>query len=370
MKGYYVHFDAKRWAGEGVLKKIKTQMQELNKHFDMEEVCVYYNERSIFRRVYDIIPFVMSNKYDIQRACKQIEAPDFLYVRSIHSDNQYMDFFRRIREKFPTCKIIVEMPTYPYDKSVEKLLYLRDLWSRRKYSKYVDRITTYSDDTKIFGVRTINIKNGIDVKEIRAVTGKQYNKSINLISISSMLAFHGYERILRGLGGYYRSGGTENIICHMVGEGPELSYYKKIVKDEKITQRVIFYGYKTGKELDEIYDVADIALGTFGFYKIDVQKSSALKTRESLAKGLPIVNGCEIDIFENGKNEYYLEFPNDKSIINIQKIIDFYYYIYQNKDRQAVIEEIRSLAFRTVDMSVTMQPVIEYIKSGKKEQLQ
>lgn len=363
MKGYYIHFGARRWAG--VAKKIDMQIQELRKYFNLEEIEIKQNKRSLLRKVYELLPFVTGKKYDLKLAYDRIENSDFLYVRAIWSDNQYISFFKTIKEFYPKCKIIVEIPTYPYDKDIQKKMLLRDVCSRRKYKKYVDVIATYSMDQEIFGLPTINIENGIDVNSMQMVTGTLDREKIRLIAVSTMLKNHGYERILQGLGNYYDNGGQRNIQIFMVGDGPERKYYESIVRRRKLEKNVIFYGRKTGKELDEIYNMSDIALTSFGFYKIDVYRMSALKTRECLAKGLPMVNGCVVDIFENMPYKYSYDFPNDDSIIDIQKIVDFYDRVYKNKEKFQVVDEIRKLAYEKVDISVTLLPIVNYIRDAR-----
>lgn len=359
LRGYYIHFGADKWIG--VKKKIEMQIKVFQQHFDVREINIGTNERSFIHKLYDTIPFVTSNKHNLNDAYKNIENPDFLYVRAIWSDNQYMDFFRSIRAKYPKCKIIVEIPTYPYDNSVEKMLVPRERWSRRKYKKYVDCIATYSEDKEIFGVPVLSIKNGIDVNSVKPAKGELDSQTIRLVAVSIMIIHHGYERVLKGLGRYYAHGGRRNIVLHMVGEGPELQNYKKIVEKEKLSEHVIFHGQKVGRELDAIYDESDIVLTTFGFYKVGVYCMNVLKSREALAKGLPLVNGCTVDIFKDEPCEYSYDFPNDNSVVNIQEIIDFYDRVYENRNKEEVIKKIRKIAYEKVDMAVVMQPIIEYI---------
>ena len=124
------------------------------------------------------------------------------------------------------------------------------------------------------------------------------------------------------------------------------------------------------KELDPIYDKADAGLGFFGLYKDKMSTISSLKSVEYLAKGLPVISGCVEDImkYENGKS-FFKIFPNDESVIDIKEIVGFYDSVYNNnKDRNSVHREIRNFARQTVDMSVVMKPVINYILGEKDDQ--
>lgn len=57
-----------------------------------------------------------------------------------------------------------------------------------------------------------------------------------------------------------------------------------------------------------------------------------------------MVTGCKTDIFIKEKYSYFYEFPNDSSILDIQKIVEFYDSIYQFRDEATVIDEIRDYA--------------------------
>lgn len=363
LKGYYVHFEARRWTG--VARKIDMQLHELKKHFEIEEIAVAQNNRSLIRKVYDAIPFVMGKKHNFKEAYRRIDHPDFVYVRGTWSDNQYMSFFRTLREKYPLCKIVVEIPTYPYDKMVEKCLYPRDLWSRRKYKYYVDRIITYSEDDIIFGVPAIRVRNGIDVDAVTVAGVNETSSEIHLIAVASLLPGHGYERCIQGLKNYYDTSDEDMKIIklHIVGEGPELKHYKELVTEYDLGQYVFFYGKKINKELDDIYEAKDIAMGCFGDYKVGIYKSSALKTREYLAKGLPIISADREDVFDDTPEyPYYLQVPNDATAIDFNSVVTFYNKIYNGEKKEDVHYRIRKFAKQHIEMAVVMKPIIEYLE--------
>lgn len=81
----------------------------------------------------------------------------------------------------------------------------------------------------------------------------------------------------------------------IVGDGPDLKLYREKYKD------VVFTGYKQGKELAYLYNIADVFVfpsftDTFGLVQI-----------EALACGVPVAAfpvAGPIDIIKNGKNGY------------------------------------------------------------------
>ena len=181
---------------------------------------------------------------------------------------------------------------------------------------------------------------------------------------------HGYERCIQGLARYYQKNPGRRVEIHFVGDGEEKDYYQSLVSQLHLEEYVFFYGSQTGKELDLIYNKADAGLGFFGLYKDKMSTISSLKSVEYLAKGLPVISGCVEDImkYENGKS-FFKIFPNDESVIDIKEIVGFYDSVYNNnKDRNSVHREIRNFARQTVDMSVVMKPVINYILGEKDDQ--
>ena len=110
-----------------------------------------------------------------------------------------------------------------------------------------------------------------------------------------------------------------------------------------------------------MYDTCNIAVASLGMYRIGYEVANSLKIREYVAKGMPIVSGCPIDIFEEREFSYVCEMPNDESFINIEKIIDFFDEVYK-KEEESVITEIREFAEKYCDMSYAMRSVVNYFK--------
>ena len=111
--GYYIHFDGRQ--SVGVAKKIDMQMEELGHYFSIKEVDVKTVPRTFTERVVGLLPWKSISR-DYAGALEELEQPDFLYVRRTVADQEYVEFWKNIKQRFPGCKIIVEIYTYPYDK--------------------------------------------------------------------------------------------------------------------------------------------------------------------------------------------------------------------------------------------------------------
>lgn len=368
MKGYYICFGT---TSAGVHKKIQMQMKELSTICETELLNVNVKSgRNVFSKILSLIPS-MPMGFDYDELLEKIDDPCFLYIRRVTADCDLISFLKRVKSNYPMCKIIVECYTYPYDKDdfnrnflffLENLPhYLKDLRYRKEYKNCIDRFVTYSDDTTIFNVPTICTTNGVDVTN-EQVPIRIEDDIIDLISVAHMQVHHGYERVLKGLYNYYKSGGKEKILMHMVGAGSEAPYYKKLVAEYELKDKVIFYGKKTGKDLEDIYNKADIALESFGLYKYNIKVISTLKMCEYLAKGFPVLTGCTPSMLAPSKPDFICEFSNNKNPVDINKVVDFYRKC-RTEGASNLSLRIREFAMEYMDMPVVMKPIVEFLKS-------
>lgn len=350
----------------GVGKKIINQVSSLNIENMMSCKLVIFPALGGKNYLYKLISYLFLDSFaNIEINYKEI---DFIYIRRfIPTTNSLIKILRKIKKNNPNCKVIYEIPTYPYDKEhynniKQYVILLIDKIFRKKLSHYVDKIITLSDDDKIFNIPTIKIINGINCKDIQIASTSVINTNniINLLVVAFFSFWHGYERLLAGLYEYYRNKQKYIINIHFVGDGPELIKYKQLVEQYNLINYVFFYGILNGKELENVFNLCDIGLCSLANHKKNIFKSSELKSREYLAKGLPIISSTLIDVLpENFKYCYYV--PEDDSPIDINEIVKFYEYIYKNENIEDVRKNIREFAEKNIDINVTMEPVIKYI---------
>lgn len=368
-KGYYIFFGKSN--SSGVSKKVNMQLEELEKYFSVKLINVPKIERGIIRKLWGLF-FWVSNKYDYDLLFESLMEPDFLYIRYTLSDKKTLYFLQKVRGMYPQCKIIIELFTYPYDREywhrIDFLFLIKDMYYRRKLKQYVDRFVTYSRDEIILGIPTIRTMNGIDIKKIRKIEPIVHDENeIHMIGVAMLQKHHGYERLIMGMRNYYSDntyGKCRKVFFHIVGDGPEKKRYERLVKKYSLGDNVIFHGMLEGEQLDEIYNQSDLAISSLGIYKAKVYYLSALKTREYLAKGLPMITGSKVDVLSH-EFPYYLEFPNDSSVIDVESIIHFHDKVYFNSyNRAGIVNYIRKFAEEKVNMDIVMQPIIEYINES------
>lgn len=363
-KGYYVHFQGRQ--SIGVSKKIDMQIEEFSRFYEMQEVEIKTQERSLLKRVLGLWP-TASILRDYKEGMEKIVDPAFLYIRRTVADKAYIKFLHDVKRKYPDCKIVIEIFTYPYDKDDFRKwnawpFYLKERIYRPQLKKYVDRFVTYTDDKEIFGVPTIPTANGVNVEKIPLARGGFENGRLRLVAVAFMQRQHGYERIIEGIAQYYKENPGYRVELSLVGDGPEKAMYQKLVQKYGIQEYVKFYPTMSGEKLDELYDQSDIALIAFGMYKVGVYgKMSALKSRECMAKGMLMLSGSGIDVLD--ENYPFMKVvPNCKEPVNMDEVVKFFENITsQYPDKEVLAGNIRQIAKEKVDMSVVMKPVLEFL---------
>ncbi len=323
----------------GISKKISYQLNAFRANGHETHLC-YMDETISKRRIVDheiIIDYGNGTKGKILKRTEfgsivdyAIDSKiDFVYIRSNHNANPFtINMVKRMKKA--GMKVVMEIPTYPYDqeyfnKSMRRQL-IQDKLFRNLFAKQLDGIVTFSEEDFIFGQKTIKISNGIDFESVRIKKESNHLKNeLHLIGVAEIHRWHGFDRVIRGLADYYSSPKELKVYFHIVG------YFFSIVEKEEITriitdnhleQIIILHGKKHGEELDEIFDKCDFGIGSLGRHRVGIDDIKTLKNREYAARGIPFVYSETDTDFD--KQPYVLKMPADESAIKIENIISFY----------------------------------------------
>lgn len=342
---------------------------------EVEICCEKIEYNKIFRKIFNTnitleksVGNIMTKQllyYKYEKTLKYIFENNFeiVYIRYVYMANPcFIKFLKKIKEK--NIKVILEVPTYPYDKElvhkdiIRQIKYFIERKYRDKMCNYVDKIITFSDDDEIFGIKTIKISNGIDPNEI-PIIDKNVKKSINeinFIGVAGIAFWHGFDRFILSMVEYYKNNPKEIIKFHIVGDGDKevVNNLKKLVKENKLEDYVTFYGYKSGKKLDDIYNDSDIAIGSLGFFRTGDIMGSTLKVREYCARGIPFIIGYK-DISLNKELKFYYEVSNDETLLDLNKILEW----YENLNVKS--EEIRKFAIENLSWDKQIKIILENI---------
>lgn len=356
---------------DGVAKKITAQAKVFSNVYDV--ILLYRDDENVVLYRVNEGRFVKlgsgKSKFDILRAVFDViiqEKIDFSYIRYPNSDPLFLSLLKRMKEK--GIRVVIEIPTYPYDEEGKesikgRIIHLVDVCFRIKMYKYIERIVTYSNDDVIFGVNTIRTVNGLDFERVQESNYSCVDRNIHMCGVATFHQIHGYDRLIEGINHYYKNGGKRDITFDVVGYGDNeiLHEYQKMVKTYQLENRVVFHGRLDGTELDDIYDKAAIGVNSLAIHRQNLENESTLKTREYAAKGLLILSSSFIDAFdENDNSKYVCRVPADDTPIDIERAIRFYDELYNNEDIGSLRRQIRTKARAVCDMSVTLQPVIDF----------
>lgn len=369
MKGLFIHFFDLA-PQNGISKKVLYQVAALTRGgIDMELCRVSIDERGNQQRmcgnkvIEDFgngfkakylkwFRFKSITKYILDNNIR------FVYVRSFYNNTPpLLKMFRVLRKN--GVKVIMEFPTYPYDNETSGapfkyrfLFYINRLF-RNCLPNYVDRIVTFTDKKSIHGVKTICLSNGIDFEMVTVKKSVRDNSEVvNLIAVAEIHFWHGFDRLINGLGVYYKTQSSPEVHFNIIGDGflNEVDKLKTLVKDNKIEKYVHFYGFKHGEELDSLFEEADFGVASLARHRSGITKIKTLKNREYAARGIPFIYSETDDDFDN--MPYVIKAPADETPIDIQNLLKFY------KNLNLTPLEIRNSIIDTLSWDVQMKRVI------------
>lgn len=265
------------------------------------------------------------------------EGIEMVYARSFQNANPWLiSFFSRLRKA--GIKAVTEIPTYPYDHEFDtfpwniKLKLRIDKLFRHKLAREMNAIVTFSDADCIFGQRTIRISNGVDFDSIPIHQPQPAaDGSIHLIGVAEVHLWHGYDRLIAGIGEYYKhAANPKDVFFHIVGgvhphdmeEGT--AYYpafREIIKQYQIEKRIIFHGTLFGQELDEVFNKCQFAIGSLARHRSGITVIKTLKNREYATRGLPFIYSEQDSDFD--QQPYVIKAPASEAPIDVEEIIKF-----------------------------------------------
>lgn len=353
----------------GIAKKIYGQCECLRKSgFKVILFNPYENrmKKKWFRIIRRFPLFGYVNHWNMKEL--NMDQYEYIYIRKPwFMDVDTIRFLREAKRKNGNIKIIMEIPTYPYDYEIEYKSLLPLLFKDRIYRgilyQYVDRIATYSNDDSIWRIKTLKIHNGVALEEKLSEIEKTADKNIHIIAVSNMAFWHGYDRAIKGLYQYYRDGGERNFIIHIVGDGGERKKLEALVNSYGLCRHIIFYGRKNKNELESIYKKCKVGLDSLGRFRTKVTYNSSLKSKEYLLKGLLIITAVdsEFDAFDNLC--FYHKVPANETPIDFYEVEQFYDSVYPRDDEITFRKSIIEFGEENFRFEKVMEPIIDYITS-------
>jgi len=384
LKGIYItNIDIKGKSGYN--KKIIGQLKALSK-YSSKMYIIAYDGKDFFLAEYK------NNTFQIIERRKR-HNNRISYVRgllnqkllvqfALESDNVYNFDYFYIRRIVPLTSIIIKMlkalkkqskkifyeyPTYPWKEEMRSNLktfgilsyILENIYYEKllKIVDYVPAIIATKPENDLEKKKFIIINNGVDLNETPIRSPKSHN-TLNLLALGHIQNWHGFDRVILGLKNYYAQNPKLDVNLFIVGNGTELSRLKKLSTSLNLNDKVRFFGERTGKDLDRIFNETDIAVSSIGTHRKGMLIDSSLKSREYCARGIPFVIASDDDDFPE-TFRYVHRIPKNDEPVNINELIDFFDSI---KDEN-YIEEMRNYARNKLNWTAKMKPVIDKILS-------
>lgn len=265
------------------------------------------------------------------------EKIEFVYARCFQNANPWLiHFFKQLKKA--GIHAVTEIPTYPYDSEfvgfpfMTRLNLKIDQLFRHQLSAQMDAIVTFSDADEIFGQRTIRISNGVDFDSIplhHYQPSDPHASAIHLIGVAEVHYWHGFDRLIAGLGEYYRNGGERDVFFHIVGGvgSNEMSGsvhapgFQEIIDKYQIQDKILFHGQLFGDALTDVFNQCQFAIGSLARHRSGITNIKTLKNREYATRGIPFAYSEHDSDFD--MQPYVLKVPADESPIDIQRLTTF-----------------------------------------------
>lgn len=287
---------------------------------------------------------------------------DILYVRyELNATPSFIWFLSKLKKK--GVKVLLEIPTYPYDSEIKyssiKTTIKRYIEKQsRKYLKNgVTNIVSTSIYENILGIDTINISNAVDESMIKLHHHtSSSDKIFVMIGVAFIAPWHGYDRIIEGMGEYYLKQHSKDVLLYLVGDGDNktIENLKLLVEKYNLSEKVIFTGPKYGEELDALFDLSDIAIGSLARHRSGNSSLKTLKNVEYAMRGIPFIYSEDNSDFDSAG--YILKVPADDSSVSINDVVDFWSRIKYKYSSEQIRNSVERLTWK-VQISKIIQQI-------------
>lgn len=285
--------------------------------------------------------------------CKQ-NGIQFIYARCFQNANPWLiRLFKQIKEL--GIESVTEIPTYPYDSEFVGFPFMTrvglkiDQLFRNQLYRQMNAIVTFSDAEQIFGQRTIRISNGVDMDSIPL---HQYQApsdgSVHLIGVAEVHYWHGYDRLIAGLGEYYKhTVNPRQVYFHIVGgvwksemyDSIHAPGFSELMDQYGIRDHVVFHDQLFGEELDKVFNQCCFAIGSLARHRSGITTIKTLKNREYATRGIPFIYSEQDSDFDH--QIYIIKATPDESPLNIQVILDFIdHHQFKPQDIRKTVEHL------------------------------
>ena len=223
-----------------------------------------------------------------------------------------------------------------------------------------NEITKYNSNVTHDCLQYLTLGNGINTKCISIRSPSTLTDTYHILIVANIAYWHGVDRFIHGLhehNAHYAN--SRKIVLHIVGDGSELPHLMDLTNNLGLNDCVIFHGFKSGKDLDEMFDKCHIALDALACFRKGLTETSSLKSREYCARGIPFIASSRDSDFPDGW-EYVQKIPDDESSIDMNLVIDFANRVMSEPEHP---HKMRKYAEEHLDWIAKMRILNEFLKT-------
>lgn len=375
MQGYFLYYrdvysDSKPLTG--IERKVHSQVASLNRQGVSCQYLYCPQPEKLLSIVASCLPLFSDGIRwpDVRKLANA----DFLYIRRPRfASKELLQFLSAFRKVNADALVLYEVPTFPYDGEMSSLKLLPALMKDRRYrtslKDYVNYAVCVSDIDEVFGIPTVQIRNGIDLQAIAPRRYCEPQDEINILFVAYFEFWHGADRAISGLAKYYQEcSEPRNISIHMCGEGSQLPALKKLARHLGVSEHIKFHGALSAAELDPLFDSCSMAFECLGLHrrKGAPQVSASLKSREYLAKGIPFINSNDVDVFLQDPVDFCLRLPASDDPVDFNSVVAFHDELYGGGKADELMATIRGYAELHVGIDSGMENVAKLISGWKR----
>jgi hypothetical protein len=199
----------------------------------------------------------------------------------------------------------------------------------------------------------------VEVETFTLGSRPEFNHELRMVFLkgaSTNAEYNGIDRVFNGLKDY---NGSVKFKLYVLGKNTD--FEMNLAKGLEILNKYVFFpGFKNEGELDGFLNDIHLGISQFGIYRKGLKSNSTIKSREYIARGIPFIFGHHDPDLNEESKEFALEFPNDNSVIDMEKVIEFARKALEDK---GLPQKMRKYAEEHLDYEVKMKKLyVELLK--------
>lgn len=181
------------------------------------------------------------------------------------------------------------------------------------------------------------VANGVDLRSAEVLPAPNNQHPVLTLVGTPGMSWHGVDKLIE----FARH--HPDIVVNIVGYGAD-------DVDDVVPPNVNLHGFLNYAQVREVLAQTDVACGTLAFHRNNMQEASALKVREALAYGIPVLLAFRDTDLHDVEIDTILSIPNTEG------------NVMENAER------IREFAYAMMGRRVDMDAIAPYVDQRKKEE--